>query len=253
MKRTKSLERYFYAADYEAKIKSKLTKKQFLVYTYLLANSKWNANSDERHYYIYFNSFTVSGAAQQIGISRPTWNSAIEKLRKENLIIKMDGKRQITLEHEKEEPSLKFSGDHYRITFPETNAPLNIKLISYLLEFSLFLNNSGNIVGVYSTLYQYWNSCMNNNSKCCISINQLLKLFETNYNKIAGKYYEMLMCLFSALGLISLKMTKKFYMGQSYTEYEILFMNVSIPDNLEAKSYGPDDIEEIIKAIENSI
>ena len=48
-------------------------------------------------------------------------------------------------------------------------------------------------------------------------------------------------------------MTKKFYMGQSYTEYEILFMNVSIPDNLEAKSYGPDDIEEIIKAIENSI
>ena len=33
LKRTKSLERYFYAVDYEKKIKSKLTKKQLVEVT----------------------------------------------------------------------------------------------------------------------------------------------------------------------------------------------------------------------------
>lgn len=57
MKRTKSLERYFYALNYEARIKSKLTKKQFAVYTYLLSISKWDAQTSEYHYYVYWNSF----------------------------------------------------------------------------------------------------------------------------------------------------------------------------------------------------
>lgn len=59
MKRVKSLERYFYALDYEKEIKSKLTSKQFIVYTYLLSISKWDSQTKEEHYYVYFNSFTA--------------------------------------------------------------------------------------------------------------------------------------------------------------------------------------------------
>ena len=49
MKRIKSLERYFYALDYEKRIKTTLTKKQFLVYTYLMSISKWDSQSKEEH------------------------------------------------------------------------------------------------------------------------------------------------------------------------------------------------------------
>lgn len=58
-KRTKSLERYFYSLDYEKKIKSKLTRKQFAIYTYLLYLSNWNSIEGENHYYVYRNSFNI--------------------------------------------------------------------------------------------------------------------------------------------------------------------------------------------------
>lgn len=233
MKRTKSLERFFYALDYEKRIKSSLTKKQFLIYTYLMSISKWDSQSKEEHYYVYFNSFTVKEACAKIGISQPTWRTAIQKLEKENLIATRD--------------------KWYKINFPTTYAPLHIHLISFLLEFSAAINNSGNLVGVYATLYRYWKVCKDNNQCCCVSINQLLKLFEVRHDEITGRYYELLMSLFMCQGLMTIKMNNKKYKGIPYTEYEIQFVNTQLPTVLNSKSYGTDDVKEIIEALETSL
>lgn len=233
MKRTKSLERYFYALDYEKKIKTNLTKKQFLVYTFLLSISKWDAQSGEQHYYVYKNSFTIRDITARLNISQPTWRSAIKKLESEGYII--------------------VKQDWYEINFPNTFAPLHIQLISFLLQFSMVINNSGNLVGVYATLYKYWSFCQDNNSKCCISINQLLKLFEARHDALAGKYYELLLGLFATQGLMTIKMNDRKYQGQSYIEYEILNVNTQLPVQLINQTYGPEDIKDVIAAIENSI
>jgi hypothetical protein len=232
MKRVKSLERYFYALDYEKQIKTNLTKKQFLVYTFLLSKSLWDAQSSEEHYYVYKNSFVIKDATKKLGISQPTWRSAIKKLIDEKLVKEKDR--------------------YYEIYFPKTYAPLNIKLISFLLDFSIYINNSGNIVGVYSTLYKYWELTYKNNKKCCISINQLLKLFEINHTAQSGKYYEILLAIFETQGLMTIKKNARKYKGQNYIEYEILFMNHQLPKNIEEQNYGPDDIKDIITALENS-
>ena len=233
MKRTKSLERFFYALDYEKRIKSSLTKKQLLVYTYLMSISKWDAQAKEEHYHVYFNSFTVKDACSKIGISQPTWRTAIQKLDKEGLIAVKD--------------------KWYKINFPATYAPLHIHLISFLLEFSAAINNSGNLVGVYATLYRYWKICQDNDQRCCVSINQLLKLFEARHDEITGKYYELLMGLFITQGLMTIKMNDKKYKGTLYTEYEIQFVNTQLPTPLGAKNYGVDDVKEIVEALETSL
>ena len=232
MRRTKSLERYFYAVDYEKKIKSKLTKKQFSVYTYLLSQSMWDSQSNEQHYYVYKNSFTVTGAASKLKISRPTWRSSIEKLVKENFIV------------EKEK--------WYEIYFPKDFAPLHRSLISFLLDFSVELNG-GNLVGVYATLYKYWNYCQQNERACCISINQLLHLFESTHDRVSGRYYEIALAVFESQGLMTIQHNNRKLNGGNYIEYEIKFVNTQLPEELTDNNYGPDDIKDVVEAIENSI
>lgn len=233
MKRTRSLERYFYALDYEKKIKSKLTKKQFAAYTFLLSISKWDAQSQEQHYYVYKNSFTAKEAGERCKISQPTWRKALEVLQELSFI--------------------KDNGDFYTIPFPREYSPLNIKLISTLLDFSIAIDDSGNLAGVYSTLYKYWNNCYNNNCKCCITIASLVALFGGKRELKSYKYYEILLHLFNSTGLMTIKFNKKKYCGNIYTEYEIVFVNNQLPSSLDNQCYGADDIKDILEAIENSI
>lgn len=232
MKRTKSLERYFYAIDYEKKIKSKLTKKQFSVYTYLLSKSMWDAQTKEQHYYVYKNSFTVTGAADKLKISRPTWRASIEKLKKEGFISEEE--------------------NWYEIYFPTDFAPLHRSLISFLLDFSVELNG-GNLVGVYATLYKYWNYRQQNNEKCCISINQLLHLFDSRHDHISGRYYEIALAIFESQGLMTIQHNNRKFNGGNYIEYEIKFVNTQLPKGFTDNNYGPSDIKDVVEAIENSL
>ena len=49
----KNKDRYFEALDMKKRQRAKLTPKQYLVYSYLVSISKWNANKAEQHYYTY--------------------------------------------------------------------------------------------------------------------------------------------------------------------------------------------------------
>ena len=235
MKRTKSLERYFYALNYEARIKSKLTKKQFAVYTYLLSISKWDAQTSEYHYYVYWNSFQVKDAIERIKISKATWYSAIEKLKKTELI--------------------KISDEYkaYIILFPKEYAPLNIKLISFLLDFSAVINNSGNLTGVYATLYKYWKNCQDNDVSCCVTLTSLNNLFESSRELENIKYYQLLLALFKSTGLMYIKEHQKKYCGKKYIEYEIEYVNMQLPEIYLNDYYGPDNVKDIVEALQNSI
>lgn len=222
MKRNKSLERYFYAVDFEKNAKSKLSKKQFLVYTYLMSVSMWDADSQENHYYVYKNRFSVKDATEKLKISQPTWRTALQKLEDEHFI--------------------KIEDRWYEIYFPESFSPLNIKLISLLLDFSCVLTG-GSLVGLYSTLYKYWKHCHDNKKTCTITINQMLALFEKNHSAANGKYYEVAMAIFETQGLMTIKRNIKRYVGQNYVEYEIKFVNTMLPKDLENRNYGTKEIE----------
>lgn len=231
MKRVKSLERYFYALDYEKEIKSKLTSKQFIVYTYLLSISKWDSQTKEEHYYVYFNSFTAKEAAAVCGVSQPTWRAAIKRLLELNFIQNKEGEKW------------------YTIPFPKVYAPLNTRLISTLLQFSMAINNSGNLAGVYSTLYRYWHNCYENEKRCCITISSLVKLFGGREELSTYKYYEILLHLFNSTGLMLINFNSKKYCGKKYTEYEIKFVNNQLPESLKNECYGSDSIKDIIESL----
>ena len=64
-----SYDRDFEALDYGKAQKAKLTAKQYLVYSYLMYMSVWDAKSREDHYYVYKNSFKIKDACAIIGIS----------------------------------------------------------------------------------------------------------------------------------------------------------------------------------------
>ena len=64
----KNKDRYFEALDMKKRQRAKLTAKQYLVYSYLVSISKWNANKAEQHYYTYKN-------VNPIFLLRPTSNN----------------------------------------------------------------------------------------------------------------------------------------------------------------------------------
>ena len=45
---------------------------------------------------------------------------------------------------------------------------------------------------------------------------------------------------------------KKFN-GRQYIEYEIKSVNTQLPKNLADTNYGPDDVKEIVEALETSV
>lgn len=227
--------RYFYALNYEKEIKTKLTSKQFIVYTYLLSISKWDAQTNEQHYYVYFNSFTAKEAARICGVSQPTWRAAIKKLLDLGFI------------------QYKEEDKWYTIPLPKEYAPLNVKLLSALLQFSSAINNSGNLAGVYSTLYRYWKNQSLCCESCCVTVSSLIRLFGGTTDTTTYKYYEILLHLFNSTGLMTIQFNRKKYCGKFYTEYEILFVNNQLPSNLENSYYEPDDIKNIVEALENSL
>lgn len=235
MSRIKSLERYFYAMDYEKEIKSKLTRKQFAVYTYLLSISKWDAQSKEDHYYVYRNSFTIKEAISLLGITAPTWRNSIEKLEILGFIDEMSNKKG------------------WYIYFPKEFAPLNVEVLSFLLNFSGVINNSGNLVGIYASLYRYWNSCQLNNKDCTITITTLLHLFETQNTAANQYYYRLALAIFESTGLMNIKHNIKRFQGQQYIEFEILFANNSLNTSQKLAYSGPDAYKEVAEAIQNSL
>ena len=90
----KNKDRYFEALDMKKRQRAKLTPKQYLVYSYLVSISKWNANKAEQHYYTYKNSYVLNNVCKDLGLSANTWRSSI-KILEEKGYIETDGKNKL--------------------------------------------------------------------------------------------------------------------------------------------------------------
>lgn len=227
-----SNKRPFEALNYGKQNKAKLTSKQYLVYSFLMSISKWDSQSKEQHYYVYKNSFKIKEACQLIGISQPTWRSAIKKLEDESYIWNFDS--------------------YFIIEIPNSYAPLDIKLIRFLLPFGKAIHNGGTIISVYSVLYRHWKYCIENNDSCEITINQLRKLFGVNHDAITLSSYKLMLKVFEAYGLIELTTIKRQFNGNPYTSYIIMNVNTSFSGDLDLDldQNAPDNIEEILLELE---
>ena len=242
----KSYNRNFEALGYKELDKTtmqqkqtKLTEKQYLVYSYLMSISIWNAEKKEDHYYVYKNSFKVKDACELIHISQPTWRTAIKKLDQLGYIVNTD--------------------KWYEIYFPERYVPLNLGIITYLLPYGASIKCGGHIIAVYSVIAQYWKYQTNKGEVCEITENQLRKVFKsrTKHSDDADLItYELMIKVFQSSNLMNIQETSKVYKGKSYTPYIIKYVSTeTLPKNLKDNSNAPDDIEEILKAIgkENSL
>lgn len=208
--------------------------------------SKWNANAREDHYYVYKNSFLVKDAVKIIGISQPTWRSAIAKLDELHYI--------------------KDEGSRYRIRIRQPYAPLQIELIKYLVNYGRGLNTmtlideetgellknngqGGNIVAVYSLLWLYWQKC--GKDPCEISINQLKTIFKSKRDKATTQIYRLMIGLFQSSGLMAITyITKEGPGGYPNTYYKINYVNTDLPVAIKNKNDGDDNVQEILKKIQ---
>lgn len=228
---SKSQDRLFEALNYGKGEKAKLTTKQYLVYSYLMSISKWDALDKEQHYYVYKNSFLIKDACTLIGISQPTWRTAIKKLKEEFYIQEFD--------------------KYFIIEIPNTYAPLNIDLIKFLLPFGAAIENGGNIISLYSIIYRYWQYSTNNEKVCEITINQLRKLFNTKHDKTVLTSYRIMLNLFEYYGLIKVNKVGRQFQGNPYTGYIIQKVELSLPKNIGLDENGPDNIEDILASLSN--
>lgn len=224
-----SQDRLFEALDYGKGQKAKLTKKQYLVYSYLMTISKWDAQDKERHYYVYKNSLTIKDACQTINISQPTWRTAIKKLIDFGYIQEYN--------------------KYFTIDTHKTYVPLNIELIKFLLTCGVELTNGGNIIGVYSTIYKYWKLYNDNNDICEITINQLRALFDGKTDKNTLMAYRIMLGLFIHFNLIDVQLVSKQLAGKFYTIYVIKDVKLKMDNSIEANNDGH-NIKDVIKMLE---
>jgi len=97
----------------------KLTAKQWLVYYYLMSICKWNGKDNERHYFIYKNSFTISAASKLLDISRPTFYKALDNLKTMGIVYEED--------------------KWYIVQIPSVYAAVDQKTLTFLLQFQKHL------------------------------------------------------------------------------------------------------------------
>ena len=225
----KSQERLFEALNYGKIEKAKLTTKQYLVYSYLMSVSKWDAQDKEKHYYVYKNSFLIKDVCVLLNISQPTWRSAIKKLKEKLYIQEFD--------------------KYYIIDIPNTYAPLNINLIKFLLQFGSVIDNGGNIISVYSLIYRYYKFCCDNNQICEITINQLRKIFNTKSSKEVLTTYRLMIDIFEIYNLMEIDRVGKQFQGNPYLSYVVKNVNLNVSKDSISDNGGPDNIENIIVAL----
>jgi len=131
-------ERSYYAIDFNEKEQVTLTSKQFLVYSFLLAKSKWNP-SGEKHYYLYKADFTPYLFAKELGVSRPTFNNAVKKLISIGLIVE--------------------NKNYFIFRILKSFVPLPIETIEQLIKWGKRCKNGGYLIPIFCGLYKFFHYC----------------------------------------------------------------------------------------------
>lgn len=203
---SKSTQRRYEALEYQSK-PAILTQKQYLVYSYLISLSKWNSQENEKHYYVYKNSFVIKDACELLGITAPTWRSSIKKLHDYGLLI--EGQESI---HKQ-----------YKIAIPKNYAPLDLSVIKLLLPYATVLTpiGGGNIISVYSLIYRYWIACSKEKESCEITVNQIKSMFNQRTAKSNYMIYKIMLDIFKATGLINYSECLRTNNGIQYRAYII--------------------------------
>lgn len=189
--------RFFESLDYNVKQKSKLSAKQYLVYSYLVSISKVN---DLKTTFVNKKSLVIKEACSFLKISQPTWRTAIKKLISESYICD--------------------KGNFYEIKLPQLRTTLPTQIIKFLVNVGI-QTGCGEIVAVYSTIYKYWEFCKRNNEFCEITISQLSSLFSERRDLKTLEKYRGILKIFKDYGLVDFEEIKCQVKGINYFAYRI--------------------------------
>lgn len=164
----------------------KLTTSQWSVYYWLLAHSNRNPNGQERHYFIYRNSFTLGQIRDKTGIkSDPTIRTAFAKLKECGAII--------------EDTRV----GAYLLTPPPLYVPMDVSILKSLLGFNKYLD-PGIIITTFAILARL-SHASEGKSKPSFTKTELGVLLGFAKQHIDDAGIILVLALLSHLGLVKLE------------------------------------------------
>lgn len=219
--------------DYQLQSNAIFTKKQYLVYSYLISISKNKTINQNHIYYINKNSFLTKDACELLKISQPTWRKALDELKQESYLIEQH--------------------DQFILNDLMSTVPLDIKLIKLLLQIGTELSY-GSIVILYATLYQYFELCKEQEDECEITVSKLSHLFDAKRTKTILSKYRIMISIFGTYNLISYKPVHRHYNNIDYIAYKIEKVELSLPEDLNEQEINvTTDISKIIETLETDL
>lgn len=209
----------------------RLTLKQWSVYYYLLSICHWNGKDREDHYFVYKNQINVSAAAKQIKISRPTFYTALDNLKKQYIVVEYD--------------------DYYTIQIPSIFASIDQATLSYLLPYQKTLGPD--LIRVYALLCR-----MDEHPELDRHFNKKMLLNVLGHNVKDNSFYEQMEIILAFLrhtGLIDVKIKTINSQIGHYIDYLLIKTciindkNVMIDTDLESENVElTNKLKEIIEA-----
>ena len=225
----KNKDRYFEALDMKKRQRAKLTPKQYLVYSYLVSISKWNANKAEQHYYTYKNSYVLNDVCKDLGLSANTWRSSIK-------ILEEKGYIEIGRDEKGKEI-------YYKLFIPYSYVALHIDVIKFLLRQQKRFKCGGHLISVYSLLYKCWEK----DSYCEFTLSQVMNTFTKTRTKDTYDDYRQMLSIFKGSGLMDFKVEQRLYKGIEYNCFCVNQMSLTMPTE-----YYVDGEEPILRQIEDT-
>lgn len=207
-----------------------LTKSQWLIYYYLIANSYGSAH--ESHFYIYKKDIKTSEMKEMLGIkSTNTIYKAFETLMEKGILYYDELKKA------------------YLIYVDEPYATFDIEIIKTFMHFKDYFDPSL-MLRMYSLFsYLVWRENQRG-KKVTFTINQVTKALNTTLKTLSVEGMYIILGLWNILGLIELskrEITNNY--GTKYTEFTILKIAKTI-DNKFAEIENDHEIGKIWKRAE---
>lgn len=239
------------APDARNKEKNKdITTKQWIVYYYLLSISKWNAKDKEDHYFFYTKQLNITKICAFLGISRPTFYNAFDKLYHKRIIYDNPNTKGLDVTPE-DKVKIKETKVFY-VKIPKIYAELERNLLTFLLGYQKFVGID--LVRTYVILKKTWDLSFEGDEDRKITKRYIVELLGHHIcDTSMYQQVELYLGMLSYWGLISVskRVINKPVVGH-YTEFKLLNVIDKAPEIPDGDYNAPID-EELFNKVKKEL
>ena len=181
-----------------------LTTKQFRVYMFLFCLSITDDLTTGPRQIVKSN-MVIKDCCSFLKIEQPTWRTSLKILKEKELIA---------------EDKL-----YYYIEIPDVYSIINKRITKDLLFCEISKDLKGNIIKVYSLLYNYWKYCNYNGNDCVVTLNEIRGIFKSKTNADAYITYDTIVSILEDYRLIT---TERYERKDAHNHKSYLIKNIYI-------------------------